>query len=308
LFSPYKFEIVICNLSVFLYAFPIFKFYSKEIKMIDIYRVALKASVLAGHEIMKVYEQQDFSIEIKQDNSPVTQADRRSSQVIAQLLTPFSIPIIDEEIDCPDYLKRKQWEQVWLVDPMDGTKEFISRNGDFTVNIALIENCKPVFGVIYAPVSGELYYGGNKTGAFKITNVFDLSGIEDLEIKAVALKPEVHRQHKLRVAASRSHMDKNTLQFIENLKVNNDIVFISKGSSLKLCMIAEGLVDIYPRFSRTMEWDTAAGHAIVSGTGGTLIQSSDFFELKYNKADISSPPFIALSKNIKPEFIKGFLE
>ncbi len=274
--------------------------------MIDIYRMALKASVLAGMEIMKVYEQHDFSIEIKPDNSPVTQADRRSSQIITHLLAQFSIPIIDEEIDCPDYFNRKQWEQLWLVDPMDGTKEFISRNGEFTVNIALIENCKPIFGVIYAPVLGELYFGGIKTGAFKVTNIFDSSGVENLEKNAIALMPEANKQLVLRVAASRSHMDKNTLKFIENLKVNHTIEFISKGSSLKLCMIAEGLIDIYPRFSRTMEWDTAAGHAIVCGTGGTLVESTDFVELNYNKVDISSPAFIALSKNIKPEFIKEF--
>lgn len=262
----------------------------------DHYTLALEAAVEAGLAIKQIYSTKDYEIEIKADDSPVTRADKRSSAIIAGLLANTQIPLIDEEHCCPVYAIRKNWKSMWLVDPMDGTKEFISGNGEFTVNIALIEDKKPVFGVIYAPVTEELYWGGKNTGSFKALNVEKWQGLNNIELKAVKLSGRNFPSNNLRVAASRSHLDPATRNFIEILeKKSGDLSYISKGSSLKLCMIAEGLTDIYPRFSRTMEWDTAAGHAIVWGTGGVLLRKEDLKELEYNKEDLSNPPFFALS-------------
>jgi 3'(2'), 5'-bisphosphate nucleotidase len=260
-----------------------------------LFDTALEAAIDAGIAVKAIYNSKDYEIEIKADESPVTKADKTSSAIIARYLLKSNFPVIDEENCCPDYSIRQNWKYLWLVDPMDGTKEFISGNGEFTMNIAFVEEGKPVFGVIYAPVTGLLYWGGKTTGSFKLENVFSWPGISEVKRNAVALKPIEHTDGKLRIAASRSHLDSNTKNFIDDLKQNNDVEYVSKGSSLKLCMIAEGTTDIYPRFSRTMEWDTAAGHAIVSGTGGVLLKANSQDELTYNKNDISNPGFVAYS-------------
>lgn len=257
------------------------------------YTLAIEAAIVAGIAVKTVYDSKKFDIEIKSDDSPVTRADKLSSEIIARYLHKTQIPIIDEEHCCAGFEVRKLWKNVWLVDPMDGTKEFISGNGEFTVNIGLVEHGKPDFGVIYAPVNGLLYWGSRSTGSFKAEHIFkwDNQVVPD----AKKLQPEVNKGN-LRVAASRSHLDLQTKEFIQQLEEKFGIIeFVSKGSSLKLCMIAEGETDIYPRFSRTMEWDTAAGHAIVAGTGGVLLHSGTHEELSYNKPDISNGPFFALS-------------
>lgn len=260
------------------------------------YILAIEASVKAGIAIKQIYISKDYQIEIKDDDSPVTRADRTSSEIIASILSSTGIPVIDEEHCCPEYSIRQFWKNLWLVDPMDGTKEFISGNGEFTVNIALIENRKPIFGVIYAPVTGELYWGGEYTGSYKALDIYDWTNFSSIENKAIEIQPEDKSENILRIAASRSHLDKNTQGFISKLEQKfSNVTFVSKGSSLKLCMIAEGVTDIYPRFSRTMEWDTAAGHAIASGTGAVLYRQKDLKELEYNKEDLSNPPFFALS-------------
>lgn len=257
------------------------------------FSLAIEAAVEAGVAVKTVYESKKFDIEIKSDNSPVTRADKLSSEIIARYLQKTNIPVIDEEHCCAEFELRKHWKDVWLVDPMDGTKEFISGNGEFTVNIGLVEYGRPVFGVIYAPVSGLLYWGSSITGSFKTEHVFQWD--DQIVLRAIKLKPE-ENQGNLRVAASRSHLDEHTKAFIHKLEEKfGSIEFVSKGSSLKLCMVAEGETDIYPRFSRTMEWDTAAGHAIVAGTGGVLLHSGTYEELIYNKPDISNGPFFALS-------------
>lgn len=262
----------------------------------DYLELAIEAAVEAGKAIKSIYRKENYNIEIKEDDSPVTKADKTSSAIIAGYLSKTSFPVIDEEHCCPGYSVRQAWKNLWLVDPMDGTKEFISGNGEFTVNIALIEECKSILGVIYTPVTGELYWGGRETGSFKAENIFEWEGLKSLSLKAIPLNPELNVSATVRVAASRSHLDSNTKVFIENLKEKfGDIEFVSKGSSLKLCMIAEGKTDVYPRFSRTMEWDTAAGHAIVSGTGGVLVKAETLEELTYNKEDLSNPAFFALS-------------
>ncbi len=260
------------------------------------YIISLEAAVVAGKAIKSIYLSKNYEIETKADDSPVTRADKTSSVIIAQYLRQTSIPVIDEENSCPDYSIRKTWNNLWLVDPMDGTREFISGNGEFTVNIALIESGRAIFGVIYSPITGYLYFGGKETGSFKLAGLFEWPGILEIETHAELLKPENNTSLKLRVAASRSHLDAKTQTFLDQLeKAYGEMDFVSKGSSLKLCMIAEGLTEVYPRFSRTMEWDTAAGHAIVSGTAGVLLQADSLKELEYNKEDLSNPSFYALS-------------
>jgi 3'(2'), 5'-bisphosphate nucleotidase len=277
--------------------------------MKNTFLIAIEAAIQAGKKILKIYNNQNYEIHIKRDNSPVTQADRESSAVIARYLKTTRIPVIDEELGYPDYAERKSWKKLWLVDPMDGTKEFISRNGEFTVNIALIENCIPVFGVIYSPVLNELYYGGPNLGVYKIRNIPVIFENNMLDVLKEPLQPNLNIGSHIRIAASRSHLDEYTSQYIKKLQLVNPMLdFITKGSSLKLCMIAEGLVDIYPRFSRTMEWDTAAGQAIVSGAGGLLLNAKNGCTLVYNKEDLANPSFAAFSANIQYELLEWNIE
>lgn len=261
---------------------------------------ALEASIEAGKIILSIYKKQSYEIEIKKDESPVTIADKSSSAIISIYLKKTNYPVIDEELGLPTYDERKNWKQFWLVDPMDGTREFISGNGEFTVNIALIEDSIPVFGVIYTPTTGELYWGGKSTGSYKLEGIFSAEDLKLQRANAKRLTVSLNQPEKLTIAASRSHLDKKTEEFIEELKNKaGELNFVSKGSSLKLCMIAEGTAHVYPRFSRTMEWDTAAGHAIVLGTGGKILQKANMQELAYNKRDLANPPFIAFAKGME---------
>jgi 3'(2'), 5'-bisphosphate nucleotidase len=215
--------------------------------------------------------------------------------------------VIDEEHCCPEYSIRKTWNKFWLVDPMDGTRELISGNGEFTVNIALIADNRPEFGVIYAPVSGSLYWGGKSLGAYKVETVNSWDGMEFVEKHSEKLNPLQNSSPVVRVAASRSHLDDSTRKFIDQLGDKfGEIRFVSRGSSLKLCMIAEGMTDIYPRFSRTMEWDTAAGHAIVTATGGVLWRAGTMTDLQYNKEELANPPFFSLSEPQKRKQLDYF--
>lgn len=271
--------------------------------MVKEYLEIIRTAILAGEKVKEVYDHQTLVIEIKEDHSPVTQADKISSQTITRVLESTKIPVIDEEQCLADYSVRKDWNKFWLVDPLDGTKEFISRNGEFTINIAYIENARPEFGVIYAPVPDLLYFGGIRTGSFKLEKASRyLNG--DLIIEhAELLAPAQKQTGRIKVIASRSHLDAHTIAFIEQLKKEyGDIELVSKGSSLKMCMIAEGEAHIYPRFSRTMEWDTAAGHAIIKGTEGVVLQAgNDSMELEYNKPNLANPGFVAYSNNFSKQ-------
>jgi len=255
---------------------------------------AINAAVKAGDAILQIYKR-PFTIETKKDNSPITEADRRSNQVITDLLKVTGLPVLSEEGKDWDYADRKLWEYFWLVDPLDGTKEFVSRNGEFTVNIALIEKDTPIAGVVYIPVRDTLYFA-NEKGAFRIDACTSKNLSDSLNIISgdCMRLPESHPADCFRVVASRSHMNKETTDFIENLKKKHtDIDIVSAGSSLKFCQIAEGKADIYPRFGTTMEWDTAAGHAIVKYSGGKVLQTGTELELCYNKPDLRNPYFIA---------------
>ncbi len=264
------------------------------------YKLVVDIAVAAGKEIMKIYNS-SYEISYKEDNSPLTLADRRSHEVIVEGLQEISdFPILSEEGSSIPYEERKNWNTFWLIDPLDGTKEFIKRNGEFTVNLALVEENQPVFGVVYAPAEDVLYYGGINFGAFRISN-----GRE----KAIGgSSPD-----NLIVVTSKSHMNDKTRAFIDRLKEitgNREIETVAVGSSLKICLVAEGKATLYPRLGPTMEWDTAAAHAVLKGAGGKLIpyNLSDRFntlkelcnkeELRYNKENLLNPFFIALSPDV----------
>lgn len=261
--------------------------------------IAIDLSRKAGLDILDVYYHSDFEIEIKSDKSPLTIADKRSHNRITEGLENTEIPVLSEESAGITWEDRRGWERFWLVDPLDGTKEFIKKNDEFTVNIALIENGKPVLGVIYLPVFDEMYFGLNDVGAFKISAFKELgSELEWSFLMDSADKlPSASMGKVVRVVASRSHLSTETQKFIEDLKKEySKVTTVSAGSSLKLCLIAEGRAEIYPRLGPTMEWDIAAGHSIIAAAGGN-IRKVDGKELEYNKENLLNPWFIARSKN-----------
>ena len=257
-----------------------------------IYKTAIKATVQAGNEIMKVYKTEDFQVESKDDESPLTIADQKANDVINKFLISTGIPIISEENKQLDFAERKDWNKCWIVDPLDGTKEFIKRNGEFTVNIALIENEKPVFGVIYVPAKNELYIG-DVLSQTSYKGIIDEVKFEFQESNFNQISPSVIGD-KIKVVGSRSHMNQATLDYIENLKheYNKEVEIVSKGSSLKFCLLAEGKADVYPRFAPTMEWDTAAGHAICKAVGLNVIDKETSEELKYNRENLLNNYFL----------------
>lgn len=244
----------------------------------------------AGKTILDIYDSGDFGIEAKADNSPITLADKAAHKIIMETLETMEYPILSEEGKSIDYQERKGWTKFWLVDPLDGTKEFIKKNGEFTVNVALIERGKAKSGFVYAPLLGEFYLGINGVLALK----FSLKAGDHIkELPATAKKLMVQEPNQeVLVAASRSHFNKETEDYINQLKKQySKVELISKGSSLKFCMVAEGTSHIYPRFSPTMEWDTAAAHAIVNGAGGKVM-TPEGKELRYNKESLLNPDFI----------------
>ncbi|MGG3739454.1 3'(2'),5'-bisphosphate nucleotidase CysQ [Aeribacillus pallidus] len=260
----------------------------------------LQIAVQAGKEILTIYEK-DFEVEWKEDQSPLTIADKKSHETISKGLATFypEIPILSEEggKSIP-YETRKEWNYLWLVDPLDGTKEFIKKNGEFTVNIALIEEGLPVIGVIYAPVLDIAYFAKKGVGSFKLEQVstFSLTNNDELINKSVKLPLDIEKD-KVYVVASRSHLSPETEEYINQIKeLHGDIDITSAGSSLKLCLVAEGKADVYPRFAPTMEWDTAAGQAIVEQAGGTVM-TPEGKEFTYNKEDLINSWFIV--KNVQ---------
>jgi len=261
----------------------------------DLLLSALRAALLAGDEILKIYES-DFKVEYKKDASPLTAADRNAHRIITETLKPGGIPILSEEGRDIPYSERKEWEQLWIVDPLDGTKEFVKRNGEFTVNIALIEQQEPVIGVIYQPTTRSLYFAARDTGAFKLGEC-KTEYIMSARLSAILSISEILPSHPpedtLRVLASRSHMNQATQDYIADLKKKgNSITLVSAGSSLKFCLIAEGKADLYPRFGPCNEWDTAAGQAIVECAGGEVMDYASSRPIKYNREDILNGPFL----------------
>ncbi|MBS0455799.1 MAG: 3'(2'),5'-bisphosphate nucleotidase CysQ [Proteobacteria bacterium] len=235
----------------------------------------------AGAAIMQVYVQ-DFSVESKADDSPLTAADMAAHRIICDelaALTP-NVPILSEESKATDWSERRTWARYWLVDPLDGTREFVKKNGEFTVNIALIEGGQPVLGVVYAPALDYLVFGERDVGAFA------REGAHDAELFTQRPAPR-----PLRVAASRSHLDTRTAAALEKMGPTQRV---GMGSSLKFCRIAQGQIDVYPRFGPTSEWDTAAAQCVLEAAGGAVL-TLDGQPLRYNtKESLLNPDFIAL--------------
>ncbi|MDN6280514.1 MAG: 3'(2'),5'-bisphosphate nucleotidase CysQ [Psychroflexus sp.] len=253
--------------------------------------LAVKASIEAGEAIMQIYKE-DIIVEMKDDNSPLTIADKRANSIIMDYLEQTDFPIISEENKAIDYAERKKWPACWIVDPLDGTKEFIKKNGEFTVNIALVHEQKTVFGVIYVPATRELYIGDvekNKALKLEVPEVFEL---KTLMASAEELSPKA-ASDKIEVVGSRSHMNEDTKNYIEDLKstYNKPVEIVSKGSSLKFCLVAEGKADVYPRYAPTMEWDTAAGQAICKAVGLSVINLDTGEEMLYNRENLLNSYF-----------------
>jgi 3'(2'), 5'-bisphosphate nucleotidase len=270
-----------------------------QTELLNLLITAINASVRAGRLILDVYDSNDFHVNLKSDKTPLTLADRQAHTEILNALSKTRIPTLSEEGRDIIYEERKAWEYFWLVDPLDGTKEFIKRNGEFTVNIALIVNGYPIMGVVYVPVLKDLYFALKGEGSFKVSSIepsLTSSYQYDELIKLANKLPVASKHEKLIVASSRSHMNHETEEFIANLsRKYGEIVHVNQGSSLKLCLIAEGKVDIYPRFSPTWEWDTAAGQAIVEQAGCFIISADTKQRIAYNKEDLHNPWFIVTS-------------
>lgn len=237
----------------------------------------------AAESILEIYDT-DFAVENKQDRSPLTAADMAAHNTICTALSGLTpdIPVLSEESTELPYAERRQWSRYWLVDPLDGTREFIKRNGEFTVNIALIENHQSILGVITVPVTGVCYYAATSLGAFK-TNAEEIT--ESIKVKTSEI-------NKITIAGSRSHGNEKQVALIDRL---SGAEFIAIGSSLKFCLVAEGTVDIYPRFGLTSEWDTAAAQCIVEEAGGCVVDM-DFKPIRYNtKKSLLNPEFLVIA-------------
>lgn len=267
---------------------------STEMNTNNALTIALKAALKAGKEILNHYNQ-SVEIILKEDHSPVTIADKESQKIILSYLSTTPFPIISEEMENITFYERQKWNYCWIVDPLDGTKEFINKNGEFTVNIALVQNHLPILGVVYSPATRDLYFASKDIGAYKIMIENDNLNLENL----ISL-PAKQNYGSLKVVVSRSHSNIQTEAFINALKEKYDHVeTVIGGSSLKICKVAEGSAHLYPRFGRTMEWDTAAGHAILKYSNANLFDMDSMQELQYNKINLENPNFIAIRKNIK---------
>lgn len=274
-------------------------------------QTALLASLEAGEEIMRIYTdpKQDFGIERKADNSPLTLADKASHRVIMNYLAATPIPVLSEEGRHLPYEERSGWDCLWVVDPLDGTKEFIKKNGEFTVNVALVQQGAPVLGVVYVPATRVLYYGIVGEGAWKCTVPALGSGLPEADSLAAFLslgapsdgkapfggeQLPVGRGHDVfTVVASRSHMSPETQAYIQEMeRVHGQVRTVSSGSSIKICLVAEGVADAYPRYAPTMEWDTAAGDAVARAAGRAVRNAENGKPLLYNKPDLLNPWFL----------------
>jgi 3'(2'), 5'-bisphosphate nucleotidase len=262
-------------------------------EMKELMDVAIQASIDGGKEIMEVYAS-EIAVEMKDDRSPLTLADQRAHVAITKHLETTAIPILSEEGRDIDFKERSLWKRFWMVDPLDGTKEFIKRNGEFTVNIALIEEGVPIAGIIYVPVREELYVGIQEEGAFKMDDVSPDAKVNLTSLRANGTKlpmPQANRPYM--VVGSRSHMSPETTVFIDELKAKYGTVdIVSMGSSLKICLVAEGAADVYPRFAPTMEWDTAAGHGIALGADCEVIDVQTKSPMRYNKENLLNNHFV----------------
>ena len=240
----------------------------------------------AGDIILNIYNT-DFDVDYKDDESPLTIADERANDLLVKRIAekyPDTNFITEETKDAP-FSERKNWNYTWIIDPLDGTKEFVKKNGEFTVNIALANKSEIIFGMILIPVTGDIFYAVKDKGAFKIA--------DSQETKLQSIQPD---GNELIVVASRSHRSQEVDDYVDNFSDHfEEVTYKAAGSSLKLCLVAEGKAHIYPRLGPTMEWDTAAGHIIAEEAGATITRFDNEQELTYNKENLLNPYFIVSS-------------
>ena len=253
---------------------------------------AIRAAHEAGRAILDIYHSGDFDVTVKGDDSPLTRADLASHDIIERHLQDTGIPVLSEEGRDMPFSERASWSELWVVDPIDGTKEFIKRNGEFTVNIALVRDGLPLIGVILVPVTGALYFSSDR-GGFKVEVDMGADRIPESAIEHALELPLPTGDRPSTVVASRSHLSPETEAFIEELRTaHGEVATMSRGSSLKLCMVAEGLADCYPRFAPTMEWDTAAGQAICMAAGLDVIDQDTGSTMQYNRENLLNAWFL----------------
>lgn len=264
-------------------------------KIKELQEIGIAAALAAGEQILKVYDSNDFDVAVKDDNSPLTKADLASHDVITQLLRDQAadIPVLGEEGKEIAFADRENWEKFWLVDPLDGTKEFIKRNGEFTVNIALVQNKTAVLGVLYVPVKDTIYFAAKGCGSFKAEKAA-AAGLPGILDNAVKLPSITNRSvPPVKVVASRSHFSPETAAYVDKVKAKyGKVDLVSAGSALKICLVAEGSADVYPRFGPTMEWDVGAGQVIAEEAGCTVVDTTTGRQLQYNKESLLNPFFI----------------
>ena len=280
---------------------------------------ALIAATKAGEAILEVYHG-EIDVSYKEDDSPLTLADKRAHSAIADHLSSdftSSIPMLSEEGKHTPYEERQGWEYYWLVDPLDGTKEFVKRSDEFTVNIALIKKNRPVLGVVFLPAIGSLYFAAEGLGSYKLEDVGAIGQLvagageffeEERPLKQLieaAIRLPVQQSFskstdQLNLVGSRSHGTEALSEFVEKVKQQyRKVDFVPAGSALKLCLVAEGSADIYPRFGPTMEWDTAAGHCVVEQSGGKVVDMEKKAPLDYNKRDLHNPYFVCIANHFR---------
>ena len=266
--------------------------------MNDSIRVALGACLEAGRAILDIYSREDVGVEFKDDKSPLTQADRAAHEILMRHLEATGIPVLSEEGKHLPFETRQNWEALWIVDPVDGTKEFIKRNGEFTVNVALVRHGEVECGVVLAPVLGHAYVGHVGEGAWRLeASMSENESAEDAWRTRKDLPLDGSEDRPFTIVASRSHMSPETEAYVEEARAEHGrIELISKGSSLKLCMVAEGAADAYPRFAPTMEWDTAAGQAVCEAAGCQVIDQRTGATMRYNREDLLNAWFL-VSRN-----------
>jgi 3'(2'), 5'-bisphosphate nucleotidase len=280
---------------------------------------ALVAAKRAGEAILDVYHG-EIEVEYKEDNTPLTVADQRAHNAILSILSTGSIrdiPILSEEGKHTPHEERKRWEYFWLVDPLDGTKEFVKRRDEFSVNIALIDKDRPVLGVVLVPAVGLLYFAAEGLGSYKSEDVEKverlcnndgkpsqdsnlLTALVDSAAKLPSQQSTARSLDKVMLVGSRSHGTEELGGFVQRMKKQyGEVDFVPAGSALKFCRVAEGSADLYPRFGPTMEWDTAAGHCVVEQSGGEVVRMREKTPLDYNKRDLHNPYFICIGKKFR---------
>lgn len=272
--------------------------------------LALNAAIAGGREVMAVYRQDDFKIQIKADVSPVTMADTNSQCAIIEHLTKSNLPILSEEGDEIPYHIRQHWHQLWVVDPLDGTKEFIARNGEFAINIALVDDYQPKMGIILHPVEGTIYIGEQEVGllVLKLPDNWADSDCQ-YEINELKVLSTLKEPSDFTAVVSKSHFNTSTNWFMDKAKdLFGSVSTIHIGSALKQCLVASGAAHFYPRIGPTKEWDTAAGHALVKAVGGNILVYPDYQELTYNREDLTNPSFICYNGSSKSlQYVKSLI-